>query len=368
MQYHMIEKVTKSNLNEYEEFLMSHPKGHFLQSCLWSGVKGMWEFDAIICRGADGKIKGSMAVLIRKVSKLPYTIMYAPRGFVCDLDDKETFGELIEGIKESAKKYHSYILKTDPDVPVDNTEFTDMLKSFGFEYFDIGSNFSTVQPKFVFRMNILNKTEDEILNSFESKTRYNIRLAERKGVEVVQFFGYDGLDKCTDEENRALNEFAVLMRETGSRDNFAIRDKDYFYKIMKSMGVHARLYIAYFEGKAIAGTLPIYYGDKVWYLYGASSNSYRNVMPNYLLQWTMIKWAIQNNCRIYDFRGVSGNISEDNPLYGIYKFKKGFNGEFTEFCGEYDYVFNRPVNKVLRFTEDCYLKARRKIMKKRRKA
>jgi len=87
--------------------------------------------------------------------------------------------------------------------------------------------------------------------------------------------------------------------------------------------------------------LAILYGDKVWYLYGASSNEHRNLMPNYLLQWSMIQWAIENNCRVYDFRGVSGDISEDNPHYGLYRFKKGFGGDFTEFVGEYDYVQNK---------------------------
>ena len=64
-------------------------------------------------------------------------------------------------------------------------------------------------------------------------------------------------------------------------------------------------------------------------------------MPNYLLQWNMIRWAVETGCRVYDFRGVSGDLSESNPLYGLYKFKKGFNGEFTEFVGEYDLVLKK---------------------------
>ena len=97
------------------------------------------------------------------------------------------------------------------------------------------------------------------------------------------------------------------------------------------------------EGTPIAGTLAIHYGDKVWYLYGASSNEHRNLMPNYLLQWRMIQWAVETGCRIYDFRGVSGNVSEDNPLYGLFRFKQGFGGDFTEFVGEEDLVLS-PVD------------------------
>ena len=108
-----------------------------------------------------------------------------------------------------------------------------------------------------------------------------------------------------------------------------------------NLGEHARLYMAFDPaGTPIAGTLAIWYGDKVWYLYGASSNEHRNLMPNYLLQWRMIQWAVETGCRIYDFRGVSGNVSEDNPLYGLFRFKQGFGGDFTEFVGEEDLVLS----------------------------
>ena len=95
-------------------------------------------------------------------------------------------------------------------------------------------------------------------------------------------------------------------------------------------------------------------------MYGASSNSHRNLMPNYLLQWEMIRWAVEEKCRIYDFRGISGDKSEDNHLYGLYRFKSGFNAEFTEFVGEYRYVF-RPL--AYRFIENAMPMAK-KVLKK----
>ena len=84
-------------------------------------------------------------------------------------------------------------------------------------------------------------------------------------------------------------------------------------------------------------------------------------MPNYLLQWHMIQWAVELGCRIYDFRGVSGDLSEDNPLYGLYRFKKGFNGDLVEFCGEYDYIFNKPVNFMIEKGEFIYRKLRKQL-------
>jgi Uncharacterized protein involved in methicillin resistance len=113
------------------------------------------------------------------------------------------------------------------------------------------------------------------------------------------------------------------------------------------LGEDARLYMAYWEGKPIAGTLAIHFGNKVWYLYGASSNEHRNVMPNYQLQWAMIRWALETKSDIYDFRGVSGDLTPENPLYGLYLFKKGFGGELTEFCGELTMVYNKTAEALI---------------------
>ena len=325
----MTERINESNLAEYEAFLQSHPKGHFSQSALWAKQKPAWKWCAIACRGSDGRIKGSMAFLIRKIPFIHKAILYSCRGPVCDLDDRETFGELIAAAKELAKEQKAYVIKIDPDVPSDNTAFREMLKDFGFQTKDGGKNFEAIQPKYVFRLYLNGRTEDELLASFHQKTRYNIRVAVKKGVEVRI---------CGKE---MVSDFARIMLETGVRDGFVTRPPEYFASMLDNLGEHARLYMAFHEGQPIAGTLAIHFGDKVWYLYGASSNEHRNLMPNYLLQWNMIKWAVETGCRLYDFRGVSGDLSEDNPLYGLYKFKKGFNGDFTEFVGEYDLVIKK---------------------------
>lgn len=91
----------------------------------------------------------------------------------------------------------------------------------------------------------------------------------------------------------------------------------------------------------LSGAIYLYWGNKAWYLYGASHNVLRDTMPNFLMQYSMIKDSIDNDCEIYDFRGVSGDLDESNPLYGLYKFKKMFNGDFVEFIGEYTLVNNK---------------------------
>ncbi len=325
----MTELVTEKTLAEYETFVQGHPKGHFAQSSLWAKQKPAWSWKAIISRDDEGKIRGSVAFLIRKMPFIGRNMMYACRGPVCDLDDRATFDELMAAARALAAQEKAYVIKIDPDVPSDQTDFVKMLEENGFRTRDTGKNFEAIQPRYVFRLYLNGRSEEELLASFHQKWRYNIRLATKKGVEVRI---------CGKE---MVPDFARIMVETGLRDNFATRPPEYFSAMLDNFGERCRLYMAFYEDKPIAGTLAIHYGDKVWYLYGASSNEYRNLMPNYLLQWRMIQWAIETGCRVYDFRGVSGDISEDNPHYGLYRFKQGFHGEFTEFVGEYDNVQNR---------------------------
>lgn len=353
----MYEFITEKTLPEYEAFVQSHPKGNFAQSYLWGKQKPMWQWDAIAVRGEDGAIRGSLAVMTRKVPGIGRTLMYGCRGPVCDLDDRETFSQLLDGAKALAKKYKSYVIKIDPDVLSSNTAFSSMLQSFGFRAKEGGKNFEAIQPRYVFRLNVEGKTEEELLANFHQKWRYNIRLAERKGV-TVRICGKE-----------MVPAFSDLMLTTGVRDGFVTRPPEYFANMLDNLGEHARLYMAFHEGQPIAGTLAIHYGDKVWYLYGASSNEHRNLMPNYLLQWSMIQWAVETGCSVYDFRGVSGDISEDNPLYGLYKFKKGFGGDFTEFVGECDLVLKRTAWLIAEKGSVLYknLNAKLYLLKNRKK-
>ncbi len=346
----MYEFITEKTLPEYEAFVQSHPKGNFAQSYLWGKQKPMWQWDAIAVRGEDGAIRGSLAVMTRKVPGIGRTLMYGCRGPVCDLDDRETFSQLLDGAKALAKKYKSYVIKIDPDVLSSNTAFSSMLQSFGFRAKEGGKNFEAIQPRYVFRLNVEGKTEEELLANFHQKWRYNIRLAERKGV-TVRICGKE-----------MVPAFSDLMLTTGVRDGFVTRKPEYFAAMLDNLGEHARLYMAFDPNDTpIAGTLAIHYGDKVWYLYGASSNEHRNLMPNYLLQWRMIQWAVETNCRIYDFRGVSGDVSEDNPLYGLFRFKQGFGGDFTEFVGEMDLVLSPVIYWAVEHGTSIFKELRKQV-------
>ncbi len=346
----MSEIITKEQIPEYEAFLQSHPKGHFAQSILWAKQKPMWHWEAIVSRDETGKIKGSLAVLIRRIIPgLPFTMMYGCRGPVTDLDDEATLRDLLDGARKLAKKYHSYVIKIDPDVSSQETAYAQMLKSLGFVPVGGGAEFDAIQPQYVFRLDTQGKTIDELLMALPQSTRRKVRAGAKKGVTTRV---------CGKE---AVPDFARLMLETGVRDGFVTREESYFSNMLDNLGEHARLYMAYYEDQPIAGTLAIWYGDKVWYLYGASSNEHRNLMPNYMLQWNMIEWAVEQGCRLYDFRGVPGRVGEDHPLYGLYKFKLGFGGDYVEFVGEMDLVLNKPVNWLINTAKPIFMRLRHQL-------
>ena len=347
--------VDDSNREKFIEFNQKHPKGHFLQSPEWAKLKSEWKNEVVLSEDKDGNIKGAMSILIRKVPYINSSIMYSPRGPVCDIHDKETFQELVDGAKELAKKYNAFIFRVDPDIPDNDEEFKKIAQEVGFKLKEDVKDFNEViQPRYVFRLNVKDKTEEELLKSFHEKTRYNIRLAGRKGVTI------------RDGNREDLKDFYKIMQETGNRDNFLIRPLEYFEKMYDCMGKdYLRVIMADYNGKPISGAIAIYYGNKVWYLYGASSNENRNVMPNYLVQWEMIKWALEKKCDVYDFRGVSGHVDEHHPQYGIYKFKKGFNGDFVEFVGELYMVFKPLTNFTFNTLGEAYRNLQIKKAKKK---
>lgn len=330
-----METVKIKDAKEFDEFVYAHPKGHMMQTSAWGKVKKEWDWTGFIARDDSGAIKGVCGVLIRKIPMTPFKMMYAPRGPVCDLADKETVKALLTAVADYGKKNKAYTFKIDTDTLATDTEYIDLLKSLGFTFKEHGAGFDTVQARYIFRLDVGGKTEDEVMAGFHSKTRYNTRLAERKGIRME----IKGKEACEDFHN--------LMLLTGERDNFAIRSTEYFERIMDAFGDDARIYFAYYQDELLAGALNVHVGDKIWYVYGASSNSHRNLMPTYLVQWSMIKWAIEEGCNWYDFRG--GYPDENNPLHGIYKFKSGFCPNYMEFMGEADLVMNKLGYRFVEF-------------------
>ena len=335
---------TEESMKEYKKFLEGHERCNFQQSLEWAEVKKpYWKPKVILAEDDEGNIVGSLCVLIRKMPIFG-NIMYSSRGPVCDVHDISVMKQLTDGAKELAKKYNAMVLRIEPDILSSDQIFRDVVTNLGYKIKDDAKNFrEEIQPRYVFRLDIKNKTEDEVFAGFHSKTRYNVRLATRKGVVIKEGTRED------------LKDFHDIMIETGARDGFIIRPLSYFEKMYDELAPnHMKLLMAYYEDKPISGVIPIFYGNKTWYLYGASSNKHRNLMPNYLLQWEMIKMAIARKDDVYDFRGVSGVVDENHPQYGLYRFKKGFGATFTEFIGEVYIPFKPLTYSIYKFSEKTF--------------
>ena len=324
-----LEILDKARYDEYESFVRCHPGGGITQSILWHGVKPDWLAEVVVVRDDDSKIVAGISILVRKIPGLRISMLYAPRGPVCDLYNSDIMRDIKLGVDLVAKKHRAYVFKMDPEALIcDEAIFS------GYRRFYGPTGFETIQTRFNYRLYLKGRDEDALFANLHHKTRYNVRVARKHGVEV-KIGGREDLD-----------EFARLMKITGKRDGFAVRSQAYFENMLNALGEHARLYMAYYQGKAVSGAVTTNYAGKTCYIYGASDNEHRNVMPNYLLQWEMIRWAAETGCTVYDFQGVDGTLNEDKPLYGLYRFKRGFGGQIDELAGEFDYVY-MPVRNWL---------------------
>jgi lipid II:glycine glycyltransferase (peptidoglycan interpeptide bridge formation enzyme) len=238
-------------------------------------------------------------------------------------------------LKTLALHHRALAVKLDPALDHTNELAHRALLGQGFNPVSSDEAVGGVQPKHVMKLD-LTSSLDDLLASFHSKWRYNIRYAARQGVEVT-----------ADTTRADIEPFYRLLQETASRDGFTVRALSYFYDLWdilveRGMG---RLFLAHADGQLLAGTLAFLLPPQAWYVYGASSNEKRNLMPNHAIQWAMIQWAHDNGCTTYDFRGVAPQIDGEpqGPLAGLNRFKAGFNAHYVEYLGEYEWVA-RPLS------------------------
>ena len=353
MQYRLLDITEKDRFNE---FIRRHPKGHILQTWEWGEVKeGAWQPLRLIIED-NGETVAACSLLKRPLPLGMGSLFYAPRGPVLDINRMGVWDYLWKAVAEIAKSNKAIFCKVDPDVEEGNRDWQMALSRVGFVAAGSGPGFEGIQPRHVFRLDI-SPTEAELLAAMHQKTRYNLRLAEKKGVRVE----IAGLEE--------LPAFYKLLQETAERDSFLIRPLSYFqgfYNHLQPKGL-AEMFLVRFEDKNIAGALAFKLGEKAWYIYGASSNQYRNVMPNYLMQWEMIKWSKAHGCTLYDFRGVPGDVPQEHPLYGLVKFKRGFGGQYTSFIGEFDLPFRKGMYNFYNFIEPKYQVWVRKLIRLKKK-
>jgi lipid II:glycine glycyltransferase (peptidoglycan interpeptide bridge formation enzyme) len=332
----------------WDEFVAAHPAGGLLQCYNWGDFKRYYQWPALrvaVTDPGNNRIVAGAQILFRHMAGL--SIAYIPRGPLVDWSDRHLVNSLQDFIKKAARRRRAIYLKIEPNEPQNET-LSATLSTLGFR-----QSTETVQPVSTIRLD-LNGTPENLLERMKPKTRYNIRLAERRGVTCREA----DLANATDFE-----KFYKLMEVTGQRDNFGIHSADYYrdacttFKNSPSGSGRAALWLAEFGGELVAGIMVFVFGKEAAYLYGASSNEHRREMPTYLLQWKAIQWAREQGALWYDMWGIPENIGEGEDderevleqknvrdgLWGVYRFKQGFGGEVVRFPGAYDLIYNRPM-------------------------
>jgi peptidoglycan pentaglycine glycine transferase (the first glycine) len=325
--------ITEADRIKWNEFV-SASDGSILQSYEWGELKAKFGWKPLrialedpsthSVRSGHGFVAGA-SILIKQLPIFKRPVFYIPQGPVVDFKDSKTLNALLSEIKRIAREHGAVSLKIDPPIE-EGPEVEKILRFIGFI-----RNKKQIQPRATYYID-LNLPTDKLMASFEEKTRYNIRLSEKKGVTVQEV-----------NTDKGIADFYCLYEQTAKRDEFLIHPYSYYSNIKELLidrGL-ASLFIAYYKDRPVAGVFIFKFGRRIWYMYGASSSEARNVMPNHGLHWHVIKWAKEKGYTLYDLWGIPANPNEKHPLWGVYRFKKGFNGRLVKYVGAYDLPFDR---------------------------
>lgn len=406
---------------EHDKFVKEHPNGDMLQLTKWAESKALtgW-YSRRIAVGDGETLTGVAQLLFKKVPKLPYTLCYISRGFVVDYKDERSVKMLLELSKEMAKREKSYAIKIDPDIEVDKSEgVLQFLTTLGFEHkgFEDGLSKTYIQPRMTMITKI-DQSEEDLMQSFDKRNRSRVRNSLKRGTELI-------IGNRDD-----LKIFAEIMEVTGERDNFLTRDVSYFENIYDHLNpdgdcelflvkvvpgnVLKDLYkerdallsekakleerhqtkkvinqlkdanekLSNFakrieemeelqekkpDGVYLSGGILIFAGKKSYYLYGASSNEYREFLPNHRMIIEMMHFAKEKGATKFDFGGTDNNPSQDHEHYGLWAFKKVWGTYLSEKIGEFDYVLNKPLYTAIEKVKPAVTTYKRKIETKIKK-
>jgi lipid II:glycine glycyltransferase (peptidoglycan interpeptide bridge formation enzyme) len=198
--------------------------------------------------------------------------------------------------------------------------------------------FTSGQPQYVFQVPLEGRTGDELLAGLNQLWRRNVKKAGKAGVAVTQGTEAD------------LPAFHELYLETATRDHFTGRPLSYFQRMWSAMRAEdpdrIRLYLAHHDGDLVAATTLVRVGRHAWYSYGASSSAKREVRGSNAVQWQMLRDAAESGAAVYDLRGITDTLAEDDPHFGLIQFKLGTGGEAVEYLGEWDLPLNRLLFKA----------------------
>lgn len=323
--------MAKLSSHEWQEFISDCTSPHILQTQAWGELKSHFGWTPAWF------VSGGLGVQIL-FQRLPmgYQIAYIPRGPVSSsgpVINHPDWLELQEELDQICIEKKVVFLRIEPDL------WEEDLNGASLPFPDFRTSTHSIQPPRTLVVS-LDGTEEEILTRMKSKTRYNIRLAAKKGITV--------------REITLLDPFYDLLQGTSDRAAFGIHTREYYQKtfqLFHPSGLCA-IFLAEFQGIPLASIMVFQSGDRSWYFYGSSSNQHRELMPTYLIQWEAMRWAKARGCKTYDLWGVpdedlstleEGFTSRSDGLWGVYRFKRGFGGELLRTSGPWDRIYHSPL-------------------------
>ena len=346
-----VREVRNLSAAEWDDLVVNSPGGgHLFQSHAWGELKRDlgWKPLRVVVE-KDGLVVGTAQILLYNTLPVPGKLGFCPKGPWLPWEDERAVEAFFEGAQQIAGEKGVHTLKIEPEVEEGQRETKARLREIGFHKFRWDLNHKT--SYFV----DLRPTEDELLANMKSGTRYNARLAGRKGVEIVE-----------DNSPGAQETFWSMFEGSAERKNFWHRPREYQFKVWKAMFDAGRghLFFADHEGDRLAGALAYVFGEKCWRFQSATTNQKRKLKYSHLLQWRMISWAKERGATRYDMMAIPSPEEledENHPLYGVYKFKSGFGGEISNYVGCLDLAVKPAWARLWNRFEPVYYRFYRKL-------
>jgi len=342
----VLRQFQASQQGEWDAFVRGACQGHLLQSWGWGEFKAGANWRPLrlaLCADDSGQIVAAAQILQRTLWHLPARLghlAYIPHGPVLDWQASVEHGEslahhFLHTVRTFLAERGTLALLVEPHVQTGTSASQAALAALR----DLG--FRATRPIQPVRTIILDIRPEEkvLLAGMKEKWRYNVRLAARKGVEV-----------SIAETQEELQAWYALLTTTGERGHFGVHTCEYYRRAWQVLGQRhqARLFLARAEGELLAGIFVGLLGDQAVYLYGASSEAQRHLMPNHLLQWEAIRQVREAGATSYDFWGIPATDQSDEAMAGVYRFKSGWGGRVVSWLGNYAYIYHPLLMRAAR--------------------
>jgi len=302
---------------------------HPLQSWEWGDFRAKMGIHVLRLAVLErGKFVQGWQLTFHKLPGTPWSIGYFPKG---PLPSRQ----MVEALLDIGRKKRSVFIQIEPDATANFKLQMSTLKL-------LTPSHRPLFPKYTFVLD-LTKSEEELLKAMHHKTRYNIRVAQRHGVEVRE-----------DNSPRAFHDYLRLLKETTGRQGFYAHSAQYHRTMWETMsrGGIAHVFRSMYRGKTLTAWIIFAWKDTIYYPYGASCRQYREVMAPTLTLWEIARWAKQHGFQYFDLWGALGPApNKHDPWYGFHRFKEGFSPTLVEFVGSYDLVINPLLYRFYRMAD-----------------